>query len=124
MTNTTREKSIFHNAHGVIFPWVLIICFLLLIVTFTTINQYKNHLLLVSSHQSSVVKQHILDFSRMRLDTALETVSINQIQYSTAYSTPDGESTTECTREETQWVCLSDIVVGDHRSQVRTFHTP
>ncbi|MBX0358706.1 hypothetical protein [Halobacillus sp. Nhm2S1] len=124
MTNFTREKSIFHNARGVIFPWVLIICFLLLIVTFTTINQYKNHLLLVSSHQSSIVKQHILDFSRMKLDTGLKTVPVNQIKYSTAYYTPDGESTTECTRGETHWVCLSDIVVGDHRSQVRTFHTP
>ncbi|MYL47972.1 hypothetical protein GLV98_00685 [Halobacillus litoralis] len=126
MTNHTREKSIFHNVHGIVFPWVLIFCFLLLIVTFTTINQYKNHLLLVKSHQASVVKQHILDTSRMKLDAELEALPIEQMQYSSAFHTPDGESVADCTREEDKWVCLWNItpVVNGHQSQVRTFQSP
>ncbi|SDO44869.1 hypothetical protein [Halobacillus aidingensis] len=124
MTNPTREKSIFHNAHGIVFPWVLIFCFLLLIVTLTTINQYKNHLILIKSHQASVVKQHILDTSRMKLDEELETIPLEQMQYSSAFLTPDGESVAECTREESQWVCLWNIVVNGNQSQVRTFQRP
>ncbi|MGR9049379.1 hypothetical protein ACQ4XT_12210 [Halobacillus faecis] len=124
MTKLTREKSIFHNAQGIVFPWVLILCFLLLIVTLSTINQYNNHLLLVKSHQSSVIKQHILDTSRMRLNVKLETLPIEQRQYSSAFHTPDGESVVDCTREESHWDCLWNIVVNNNQFQVRTFQIP
>ncbi|MYL71909.1 hypothetical protein GLW00_13660 [Halobacillus litoralis] len=124
MTGYTREKSTLHNDHGIVFPWMLILCFLLLIVTLTTTNQYKNHLYLVKSHQASVIKQHILDTSRLKLNTELKKIPKEQMQYSTTLHTPDGESAVECSREEIQWECLWHIIVNSNSFQLKTFQIP
>lgn len=110
---------------GSIFPWVLMLCYLLLLVTFTGVQQMESQLVLSRSHKSAVVKQHILEQSLSPLEEELDILPELTGHYEFTHSTPNGEGTANCIREsEISWAC--EWIITDRYGGIKhtkTFHS-
>lgn len=124
MRHTNISFTFQSDEKGNIFPWVLMLCYLLLLVTFAGIQQLESQILLSKSHKSAVVKQHLLEQSRMPLEKELETLSELSDHHEFTRSTPNGEGTANCIREsEISWAC--EWIITDRYGGVKhskTFH--
>ncbi|SFJ21128.1 hypothetical protein SAMN04487936_101338 [Halobacillus dabanensis] len=122
---TNTSFTFLSDEKGSIFPWVLMVCYLLLLVTFTGVQQLKSQLIQTSTHKSAVVKQHILEQSRNPLEEELVILPELSAQHDFIHSTPNGEGTANCIREsEMNWAC--DWIITDRFGGIKhtmTFHS-
>lgn len=125
MKHTNTSFTFPGDEKGSIFPWVLMLCYLLLLVTFTGVQQLESQILLSRSHKSAVVKQHILEQSRTSLEREIRTLSERTDHHDFTHSTPNGVGTANCIKEsEISWAC--EWTLNDHYGGVkhsRTFHS-
>ncbi|QAS54202.1 hypothetical protein HLI_19290 [Halobacillus litoralis] len=104
---------------------MLMISLLLILFTMNTIQQYKNQLLLTQLHESSIMKQSMLETTRSSLENHLISLPELQTTYNYTSQHPNGEISSVCMRESGQkWVCEWVLKDFDGRTQhSRTFHT-
>lgn len=125
MMNTIRiAYTSFISEKGVILPWVLIFCYIIIFLTITGVEHYKYQLLLTQSHKEAIKIQHVLEVSRKALELELSALPPQNSNHAFLMSNANGESEASCFREsETQWVCEWEITGEKGGTKfIKTFH--